>query len=113
MKQGGRSTISRVAFPTELLYNREGASDRESSNMQSRDSKSKDSRKRKPSQDKKETEGNKRKPCWICDGPHSQTSCFLALEIRPKRGIIPEENKEVFGRRMKDPSFAKKIQRVS
>ena len=113
MKQGGRSTISRAAFATKLLYNRKGASDRESSNMQSRDSKSKDSRKRKPSQDKKETEGNKRKPCWICDSPYRQTSCFLALEIRPKRGIIPEENKEVFGRRMKDPSFAKKIQRVS
>ena len=77
--------------------------------MQNRNSKSKDSRKRKPLQDKKETKGNKKKPCQICDKSYSLTSCFLVLEIRPKRGIIPEENKEVFGRRIKDPSFAKKI----
>ena len=68
IKQRGRSTISRAAFTTKLLYNKEGASKRENSNMQSKDSKTKDSRnsrdsrKRKPSQDK-EGKYNKRKPC--------------------------------------------------
>ena len=76
--------------------------------MQSRDSKPRDSRKRKPSQDK-EGKDNKRKPCQICDRPYNPKSCFLALDYTPKRVTIPAENREVFEKRMKDASFAEKI----
>jgi hypothetical protein len=108
MKQGGRSITTKASFATEPLYNGEAANGEEVE----RDLKSRESRKRKPSQDKRENEGNKRKPCWICDEPHNPKSCFLALEIQPKRVTIPEENKEVFEKRMKDSAFAKRIQSI-
>jgi hypothetical protein len=126
MKQGGRSSSSRASFATEPLYNREGASEgerespktresKDSKTRESRDSKtreSRDSRKRKPSQDKEGEKDNKRKPCWICDRPHNPRTCFLALDYMPKRVTIPEENRVIFEKRMRDSAFAKRIQTI-
>jgi hypothetical protein len=48
----------------------------------------------------------------VCDGNHGARTCFLALGNIPKRVKIPEENEEIFERRMMDPSFAEKIQKI-
>jgi hypothetical protein len=36
-------------------------------------------------------------------------TCFLSLGNMPKRVVIPDENEEIFERRMMDPSFAEEI----
>ena len=113
MKQGGRSSSLRASFATELLYNGEGASKGErESPRDSKTRESRDSRKRKPSQDKEGEKDNKRKPCWICDRPHNPRTCFLALDYTPKRVTIPEENRVIFEKRMRDSAFAKRIQTI-
>jgi hypothetical protein len=75
-------------------------------------SKSKTSGKKRKHSPTRNDEGNKKKPCWICEGLHRPDSCFLALGIEPKRAKIPEESKETFEKKMKEPAFAKKIREI-
>jgi hypothetical protein len=109
MKQGGKSTMTKASFATEPLFDGKEVEDKEDSKGNS--SKSKDKRKRKFSPETTDKE-NKKKPCWICDGPHRPKTCFLALEVESKKLPISEENREVFARRMKDSIFAKRIQAI-
>ena len=109
MKQGGKSTMTKASFATEPLFDGKEVEDKEDSKGNS--SKSKDKRKRKFSPETTDKE-NKKKPCWICDGPHRPKTCFLALEVESKKLPISEENREVFARRIKDSIFAKRIQAI-
>jgi hypothetical protein len=111
MRQGGRPSSARAAFATEPLYNGEGIDQEEESEPKERTNKDRKN-KRKPSPTEEEEDSPKRKPCWACDGKHQAKSCFLVKGIQPKKVKIPEENKEVFENRMKDPAFAKRIQSI-
>ena len=111
MRQGGRQSITKASFATEPRYNREEADQEDDSEKKSK-GKSKKDKKRKPSLTREEEDSNKRKPCWVCGGSHQSRSCFLAIGIEPKRAKIPEENREIFKKRIEDQTFAAKIKEI-
>jgi hypothetical protein len=118
MRTSGRAPIVKAAFTVEPRFDGEAAEEMEGSEKPATGtagpSKSaKDSKKRRRTVSSNENgSNNKRKPCWVCDGNHRPQTCFLALGITPKRLNIPEGNKKIFERRMKDSSFTDKIQKI-
>ena len=111
MRQGGRQSMTKASFATEPRYNGEEADQEDDSEKKSK-GKSKKDKKRKPSPTGEEEDSNKRKPCWVCGGSHQSRSCFLAIGIEPKRAKIPEENREIFKKRIEDQTFAAKIKEI-
>ena len=104
MRTGGRAQIFKAAFTVEPTFDEE-ATEEFSENDEN-------PKKRRRTTSNEMESGNKRRPCWVCDGNHGTRTCFLALGNVPKRVKIPEENEEVFERRMMEPSFAEKIRRI-
>jgi hypothetical protein len=118
MCTSGRAPIVKAAFTVEPRFDGEAAEEMEGSEQPATGAagslkKAKDSKKRRRTVSSNEKESsNKRKPCWVCDGNHRPRGCFCALGIKPRRIKIPEENKKIFEKRMKDPSFADRIQKI-
>ena len=103
--------MTKASFATEPWYNREEADQEDDSEKKSK-GKSKKDKKRKPSPTREEEDSNKRKPCWVYRGSHQSRSCFLAIGIEPKSAKIPEENREIFKKRIEDQKFAAKIKEI-
>ena len=117
MRTSERATIVKAAFAVELIFDEEAAEEIEGSEQPTTEPEefsenAENPKKRRRIISNKMESGNKRKLCWVCDGNHGARTCFLALGNIPKRVKIPEDNEEVFERRMADPSFAEKILRI-
>jgi hypothetical protein len=57
----------------------------------------------------KRTKRTNQKPCWGCGGLHPPFHCALITGQNPRDMQIPPECRTAFEKKMKDPSFAKKI----
>jgi hypothetical protein len=117
MRTGARTTIVKAAFAVEPTFDEEATEEIEGSKqptteMEEFSETAENPKKRRRTTSNEMESSNKRKPCWVCDGNHGARTCFLALGNIPKRVKIPEENEEVFERRMADPLFAEKILRI-